>query len=591
MKRLTLLLLLAALATSVFANELADRLRTHIEYLADDAREGRGIGTKGLDDAAEYIAQQFKAIGLEPAFDGSYFQEFEMGWGFALGEHNRLTYKDKTIDTKSGVMPLGFSAAGEVTAPVLFAGYGITAPEYEYDDYENFDVKGAIVLCLRKEPGEFDSTSKFEGVNSTLHATLRTKASNAKQHGALAMLLVEGPLYADTTEEEELVAPASNEAYIDCGIPVLRITRKAVSELFPEFELAKLQRSIDSNTQPRSLEITKDSVTMVTDLSREAVAVKNVGAVLRGGNDVLVIGAHYDHLGYGQSGSLDEKTNVIHNGADDNASGVAGMLETMRMLKATSVNSTVLAVAFTAEETGLGGSGHLVKHFPMDLERVRMMLNLDMVGRLNEKDEFTVLACKSAEEFSGIVERAKEGTGLTISCKGDGYGPSDHMNFYLAGKPVLFFFSGAHADYHKSTDDAHLINYDGAAKITELAYNVLREIDAEKSPLTYVKTSEPPDQGGGSFRVWFGSIPDYSQPDTLLGVLLSGAREGGPAAEAGIKGGDLLIRMGKVTLNNIYDFVFALRTYAPGDTVEVEYVRDDKRELTQVVLKAPPQKH
>ena len=570
---------------------MIERLRADIEYLADDAREGRGIGTKGLDDAAVYIAEQMKAAGLEPAFGDSYFQEFDMGWGFTLGEKNFITYKGQTFDTKNGVMPTGFSAPGEVTGQVIFVGYGIIAEEFEYDDFADVDVNGAIVLCMRKEPGEFDSTSKFDGINVTAHSTLRAKAGNAKLKGAKALLLVDGPMYADTAQAEELEVPSSTEAYIDCGIPVLRITRKAVKELWPEFELAKLQRSIDSNTQPRSLEVTQDSVSLSTDLSRETVVVKNVGGVIHGGDDILVIGAHYDHLGYGQSGSLDENPHVIHNGADDNASGVAGMLEVARTLKNTPINSTLLAVAFTAEETGLGGSSHLVKNFPLDMDRVRMMLNLDMVGRLNEKNEFTVLSCKSAEEFSEIVERAAIGTDLTITCKGDGYGPSDHMNFYLAEKPVLFFFTGAHSDYHKSTDDAHLINYEGEVKITTLAVNTLREIDALNNPLTYVKSSEPPQQGGGSFRVYFGSIPDYSQPDSLLGVLLSGTREGGPASEAGITGGDLLVRMGKVTLNNIYDFVFALRTYAPGDTVEVEYVREAKHELANVVLKAPAQKH
>jgi aminopeptidase YwaD len=585
------LILILCFSAVAQADELSDNLKRHVYYLADDAREGRGIGTKGLDDAADYIAAQMKEIGLTPPFDGSYYQEFDMGWGFEMGANNKLVYGEKSATTEDGVMPTGFSSAGSVTAQVLFAGYGITAPEFEYDDYAEIDVNNAIVLVMRKEPGEFDSTSKFEGLNTTLHAALRTKASNAKQHGAAAMLLVDGPLYADSTQAEELVAPPSNEAYIDCGIPVLRITRKKVAELFPEFELAKLQRSIDSNTQPRSLEVTKDSVMLSTDLKRESVDVKNVGGLIEGDDNVLVLGAHYDHLGFGQSGSLDEKLNVIHNGADDNASGVAGILETARMLKKTPIGSTVLVVAFTAEETGLGGSSHLVKHFPFDMARVKMMLNLDMVGRLNDKAEFTVLSCKSAEEFSGIVDRASQETGLTITCKGDGYGPSDHMNFYLAEKPVLFFFTGAHADYHKSTDDADLINYEGAAQITRLAYNTLREIDSFSTPLTYVKSSEPPDQGGGAFRAYFGSIPDYAQPDSLIGVLLSGAREGGPAATAGIKGGDLLVRMGKVKLNNIYDFVFALKTYAPGDTVEVEYMRENKNEVAQVVLKAPPQKH
>ena len=347
---------------------------------------------------------------------------------------------------------------------------------------------------------------------------------------------------------------------------------------------------VDSKTQPRSIDVVEDSVTFYPDLSREEVDVKNVAGILRGGDNILVVGAHYDHLGYGQSGSLDEKLNVIHNGADDNASGVAGMLETASMLKAQPLNATVLFVAFTAEETGLGGSGHLVKNFPLPFENVRLMLNLDMVGRLNEKNDFTVLSCKSAEELADLVTRAAVGTGLNITCKGDGYGPSDHMNFYLAEKPVLFFFTGAHADYHKSTDDAELVNYDGEAKVVQLAVNVLRELDAAASPLTYVKATEPAEQGGGSFRVYFGSIPDYAQPDSLIGVLLSGTKEGGPAALAGIKGGDLLVRMGKVTLNNIYDFVFALRTYAPGDTVDVEYVRECKHELANVVLKTPPMK-
>ncbi len=589
MKRLTFLCLLITLVTAIYAQSNEQRIRADVEYLADDAREGRGIGTKGLNDAADYIADQMKKMGLEPAFAGSYFQEFDMGWGFTMGEKNFVKYKEQTVDTKSGVMPTGFSAAGEVTGVVVFAGYGIIAPEFEYDDFADVDVNGAIVLCMRKEPGEFDSTSKFDGINVTAHSTLRAKAGNAKLKGAKALLLVDGPLYADSAMAEELTPPSSNEAYIDCGMPVLRITRNAVKQLWPEFELDKLQRSIDSNTQPRSLAVTEDSVTMSTDLSRETVKVKNVAGIIRGGDDILVVGAHYDHLGYGQSGSLDENPHIIHNGADDNASGVAGMLETARQLKEKPINSTVLACAFTAEETGLGGSSHLVKNFPLDMTKVRMMLNLDMVGRLNDKNEFTVLSCKSAEEFSSIVDRAAVGTDLTITCKGDGYGPSDHMNFYLADKPVLFFFTGAHADYHKSTDDADKINYSGEVKVTNLAVNVLREIDAFHNPLTYVKSAEPPDQGGGSFRVYFGSIPDYSQPDTLLGVLLSGTREGGPAATAGIKGGDLLVRMGKVTLNNIYDFVFALRTYAPGDTVEVEYIRDSKHEVAQVGLKAPVQ--
>jgi hypothetical protein len=316
--------------------------------------------------------------------------------------------------------------------------------------------------------------------------------------------------------------------------------------------------------------------------------VKNVGCVIPGNENILVLGAHYDHLGHGQSGSLDEKKDAIHNGADDNASGTAAIIEAARLLKQKPIESTVIIVAFTAEETGLGGSNYLVKHFPLDMENVKAMVNLDMVGRV-KNNKLSVLGCKSAEEFPDLVARANKKVKLDITCTGDGYGPSDHMSFYLADKPVLFLFSGAHEDYHRASDDTDKLNIEGMQKATDLAVAILRELDNHDEQLTFVKTAEPPSPGAGRFRVYFGSIPDYAQPDTLFGVLLSGVREGGPAANAGIEGGDLLVRMGKVKLNNIYDMVFALRTYAPGDTVEVAYIRNQVEMTTQAVLQEPKQ--
>lgn len=589
MKKLFYLLcVLSLLSLSAYADPVQENLYKHVSFLADDAQEGRGIGTKGLDDAADYIANQFKEIGLEPAFDGSYFQPFEMGWGVELKADNALISGEMRIDTSDGIMPLGFSASDSITAPVVFVGYGITAPEYNYDDYADVDAKGAIVLCLRYEPGQFDTNSVFEGVNYSTHSALRSKASNAKYHGAIGLLLVEGPLWASENGAEVFAPPAKDEPYIDCGMPAFWITRSAVATLFPEFELGKLQRSIDTNTLPRSMGITEEGqqLTMVAHLSRESVQVKNVGGVLPGNDEIVVIGAHYDHLGYGQSGSLDEQTNVIHNGADDNASGVAGVIEAARLIKAEPASATFLFTTFTAEETGLGGSNYLVKHFPLDMDKVRAMINLDMVGRMNDK-RLVLQACKTAEEFDGIVEAANQPLGLEITCKGDGYGPSDHMSFYLEEKPVLFLFTGAHEDYHKSTDDTDKINFEGLEYCTRLTANLAEGIANYPTELTYVKTEAPQAPEGGAYRVSFGSIPDFAQPDTLIGVLLSGAREGGPAYSAGIRGGDLLTKMGDVILNNLYDLVFALKTYAPGDTVEVHYIREGEEQVTQAVLAAP----
>lgn len=574
-------LALFALAASLWAEDTENHLRRHVYYLADDAREGRGIGTKGLEEAADYIAAEFRGISLQPAFDGSFFQPFEMGWGVTLGAGNRLASSSVALDTASGIMPLGFSSRGDVHGAVVFAGYAITAPEYEYDDFAGVETENRIVLCLTGEPGEFDTASVFEGVSYTSHATLRAKASNARLHGATALLVVEGPIYAGTAAEV-LKAPRSDEPYMDCGIPAMRATRAALSEFYPEFDLNAVQKFIDGNTAPRSFELKGDTLDLSVDITRESVQVRNVAGIIPGDSNVVVIGAHYDHLGYGQSGSLDEKPGEVHNGADDNASGVAAIIEAARKLTEQPAAPTVLAVAFTAEETGLGGSRHIVDHFPLNLDRVRLMINLDMVGRVRE-NKLTVTGCKTAEEFPTLVESAAMASRFDVTCKGDGYGPSDHMNFYLVDKPVLFLFSGAHEDYHRSSDDADKLNYPDMARVAGFTADLVRTIGSVEHPLTFVKSTEPP-QGGGRFRSSFGSIPDFSQPDSLIGMLLSGVRDGGPAAKAGLVRGDLLRRLGKVTVNNIYDLTYALQIYAPGDTVTVEYVREGELHSVSAVL-------
>jgi aminopeptidase YwaD len=581
--RFALALMLALLIVNVAsAANIADHLRQHEFYLADSARDGRGIGTKGLDSAAAYIAKQFQEIGLQPAFNGSYFQPFDMGWGVTLTGENDLVVRQQKIDTASGLMPYGFSSAATVRGPIVFAGYGITAPEYSYDDYANVDTKGAIVLCLTGEPGEYDTTSVFAGVSHTTHSGLRSKATNAKLHDAAGLLFVEGPVYAGN-EKEVLRAPRTDEPYMDCGIPAARITREAVAKLFPEFDLLALQKFIDGKTAPRSVALKGDTVTFAVNLNRKSVTVKNIGAILPGDSSVIVIGAHYDHLGYGQSGSLEDKPGRVHPGADDNASGTSSIIETARLLKAKPSHSTIFFASFTAEEVGLGGSAHLAKNFPSGIKRVKAMVNLDMVGRMQDK-KMTVTGCKTADEFKDLVPQAAKDVGFEVTCKGDGYGPSDHMSFYLEGVPVLFLFTGVHKDYHKASDTPDKINYPDMANIVQFTANLARVIDNNSKPLTYVKTSEPPEKGNGRFRSSFGSIPDFSQPDSVKGMLLSGVRDGGAAAQAGLQKGDLLLRLGKVTINNIYDLTYALQIYAPGDSVTVAYRRGTEEKSAKAIL-------
>jgi aminopeptidase YwaD len=578
---LRVLFLLACSASVVKAAAVEDSLRGHVYYLADDAREGRGIGTRGLDEAADYIAAALQRMGLQPAFDSSYFQPFDMGWGVTLGPGNAVTLGDIRLDTASGIMPIGFSSAGTVRGPVIFAGYGITAPEYNYDDFAGVESSGAVLLCLTGEPGEYDTSSIFEGVNYTSHAALRAKATNARLHGAAALLLVEGPIYAGTGTET-LRSPRSDEPYADCGLPALRLTREAVAKLFPDFDLLALQKFIDEHSAPRSLPLKNDTLTVAVDLSRRTVEVKNVGAVIPGDSEIIVIGAHYDHLGYGQSGSLEKQPGLIHNGADDNASGVASILEAARQLIKKPVHSTVFIASFTAEETGLNGSAYLVKHFPHGVYRVRAMINLDMVGRVRN-NALTVMGCNTAAEFENIVKAADEDVGLKITCKGGGYGPSDHMSFFTADRPVLFLFSGAHEDYHRASDDANKINYKDMVRVVDFTVNLVRGIDEVSPALTFERALEPPPQAT-HFRSSFGSIPDFSQADSVKGVLLGGVREGGAAQRAGLDRGDLLVKLGKVTIGNLYDLVYALQVYAPGDTVEVHYLRAGQERTAQAVL-------
>jgi aminopeptidase YwaD len=575
------LLFAVCLAHITYAASAEKNLHQHENFLAADAQEGRGIGTAGLDRSAEYIASVLKSIGLQPAFDSSYFQPFDMGWGVTLGPDNAISLQNQRFDTSSGIMPLGFSSAGTVHVPVIFAGYGITAPEYSYDDYATVKPESMIVLCMTGEPGEFDTSSVFEGVNYTTHASLRAKATNAKLHGATAMLVVEGPIYGGKGPES-LRPPRSDEPYSDCGIPALRVTRQTVTALFPYLDLEALQKFIDENTAPRSLALKSDTLTVSVDLTRRTVEVQNVAGIIPGDSSIIVIGAHYDHLGFGQSGSLEQTPGLIHNGADDNASGVSSILEIARQLKEKPVHSTVMIAAFTAEETGLGGSNHLVKNFPHGVYRVRAMINLDMVGRVRN-NKLTVMGCNTATEFEQIVKDANQKIKLDITCKGGGYGPSDHMAFFTADRPVLFLFSGAHEDYHRATDDADKINYKDMKRVVELTANLTRGIDEVSPALTFVRALEPPPQAS-RFRSSFGSIPDFSQADSVKGVLLGGVREGGAAQKAGLERGDLLVQVGKVSIGNLYDLTYALQIYAPGDTVEVRYLRSGEEKISQAIL-------
>ncbi|HET7224896.1 MAG TPA: M28 family peptidase, partial [Candidatus Eisenbacteria bacterium] len=547
--------------------------------LADPRWEGRGVGTAGLEQAASWIAYQMRDAGLAPAFGGDWRQSFEVTTGVRVGEPSGIDIGGEHWDEGDDFEPLGFSANGTLTAQVVFAGYGITAAEYHYDDYANLDVRDKIVLVLRNEPNEMDSTSIFDGDVNTPYSDPRTKAINAREHGALGLLLVNGPRYHIG---EPLQRPRPDgSGYMSSGLVAAQISEQVAQKLLGRASLAQYQMAIDHDTRPHNGPL-PDSARIEVTLERTRADIANVAGTIPGRDTsrAIVVGAHYDHLGWGNESSLAPGVHAIHPGADDNASGVAALLGTARALARRAASGqppehTLVFCAFTGEEMGLVGSSHFVDDPPLPLERVETMVNADMVGRLRN-DKLVVMGAGTASEFKTLLKDVNgAGFGFDLKTSDDGYGPSDHSSFYKRNLPVLMLFTGAHADYHKPSDTPDKINDAGLWKVTRFETALVESLDARPKPRfehaqsdsSYMRLS----RGGSGYGAYLGTIPDYTQ--TEGGVLLSGVREGSPADRAGIKGGDVIVKFDGVKIDNIYDYTFALRARKPGQQVRVTVKR------------------
>jgi hypothetical protein len=424
--------------------------------LASPRMEGRGAGTAGLDSAAALIAGEMRWLGLKPGGeDGTYFQKFDVTTGVTVGTPCAIAVGAKSFDLGDRFQPIGFSSNGTLTAPVVFAGYGISAPGYDYDDYAGIDVHDKLVLVMTNEPGEMDSTNRFDGSINTPHAELRTKAINAREHGALGLLVVNGPRYH---RGEPLPRPRSDGGgYMTCGLLAGVISEDVAAALLEPagLDLAQLQLGIDGATHPHSVALPGPATVTVT-LKRTRATIRNVVGWIAGKdtNRTLVIGAHYDHLGYGDEHSLAPDSHLPHLGADDNASGVAAMLSVAGWKTQWGrpdfgpVHNLVFC-AFAGEELGLVGSSHFVDDPTRPLESMDAMLNMDMVGRLRG-EKLMVMGVGTATEFPTLVQKANQTFGFDLKTSSDGYGPSDHQSFYKRKVPVLALFTGAHADYHKA---------------------------------------------------------------------------------------------------------------------------------------------
>ncbi|MBI5472804.1 MAG: M20/M25/M40 family metallo-hydrolase, partial [Ignavibacteriae bacterium] len=553
-----------------------------VKFLASDELEGRGTGSAGNKKAAEYIVEQFTAFGLKPAGPGgSWYQPFEFVSAVQLGKNNSLSIAPmigpkRPLLVDKDFRPLGFSSNASVKGSAVFAGYGISAPEKNYDDYANLDVTGKVVIALRYGPDGNDMHSEYYKFTS-----FRNKARYARDKGAAALILVD-PL------DDDLVKLSYDQSFATSGIPCLTMHRNLLERILEPLnrDLNQIRDSIKSSRKPVAIDLPELTVDLSTEIIKVMGTTANVIGKIDGDdeklkNEHLIIGAHFDHLGFGGpgSGSLQPDVHEIHNGADDNASGSAGLLEVAQRF-GTSTDKprrTILFLAFSGEEMGTLGSQYYTNNPVMPLNTSMAMLNMDMIGRMKD-NSITVSGVGTAALWNDLVKKANAETDtLTIKTVADGFGPSDHASFYTKDIPVLFFFTGNHPDYHKPSDDWDKINVSDEARVVRYVYRIANELQQVAEKPAFIKTQTTASMGGGDgrgFTVTLGVVPDYGA--TVEGMRIDGTRAGGPAEKAGLKAGDVITKLAKKKVMNIYDYMGVLTELKTGDVVEIEVLRDGK---------------
>jgi hypothetical protein len=578
----------------------AERLKVDVSYLADDAREGREPGTQGIEAAARYIATTFQDAGLKPAAGGDgFFQPFSISGRPTLDGNPALAIQgpgaeglEGRLNTDFRPLAIGTSAALD-NVPVVFAGYGITAKEpgrLDYDDYARIDVKGKVVLVLRREPHPADPGNPFHGPENTKYATFQHKATNAFQHGAAGVLLV-NDVEGSGAGADALLGFNAAGSEPNSNIPFVMLTREFGDKLLAaagEPGLAQLETELNADLKPRTHQLKGVLVREQFVVKENGIPTRNVVGVLEGvgphAGETVVIGGHYDHLGHGglMSGSLAFLSRQIHNGADDNASGTAMVLELARRLGARrdALPRRVVFIAFSGEEKGLLGSRYYVEHPLFPLESTVMMVNCDMVGRLNDKNDLTMIGTGTTPGIDVLVAALGKSAGLnvkTIAAMTDGFGGSDHESFYNKNVPVLFAFTGIHGDYHRPSDDSDRINYAGMGRIADylelIALDIIRR--PERPSFTRLTQSHAANPAVGRPPTTLGVMPDYGHEETD-GLKLADVRAGGAAEKAGLKGGDLIIKLGDKPVSSIRDYMETMGRFRGGETIEVVVKREGK---------------
>lgn len=582
------LLLVAVVASAQSQQEAStSRLQQHVSYLASDALDGRRTGTAGANDAARYIAGEFARLGLRPGTSGPasrrgsqviarYLQSFPYVAGVELGKKNELL----TGPTSQALVlgdewtPLGSSANGNVSGSLVFVGYGIKAAELNHNDYEGLPVSGNIALTLAGTPDGNNPHGRFFRFND-----LHWKAIAARDAGAKALLVIATD---PNFKHERLERINYDNLAGEAGLPIAVISQQALAKIAPGLDLNDL-RKLAGAKQQSTVKTIAGPFTLITDVVRKQVPAYNVIGILDGSdpalkNETIIIGAHYDHLGRGGEGSLAQRSGEIHHGADDNASGTAGVIELARMFTSERPRPkrTIVFIAFGGEEEGLLGSNYYVNHPVSPLANTVAMMNMDMIGRTKDR-KLVIGGVGSAKEWRDIIAQgtADSSRSFDLTLNEDGFGPSDHSSFYGKQIPVLFFWTGTHNDYHKPSDTFEKINYADQTRIVNLVAYIARSLDTAPQRITYTTAKAPAAPRTGGFRVYLGTIPNYA--DSNDGLLIDGIRDDSPAAKAGLKAGDRIVKIGTRDVKNVYDYTFALGEMKAGEEYAIEVVRGKDR--------------
>ncbi|MEC7883881.1 MAG: M28 family peptidase [Verrucomicrobiota bacterium] len=578
-----------------------DDIKRHVAFLASDELEGRRTGSKGIRMAAKYIREQLVASGLEPlgSDDDSYDHTFEFTGGVELVKpDNKMilrghTGEDHSFDLDKDFRPLAFSANGQIEGEVVFAGYGLTKPGklgVGYNSYGDLKVKDKIVMVLRYVPEEI-SVDRRQELNR--YAGLRYKALIARNNGAKALLIVTGP---NSPNAGELAKLNFDTSMAGAGIPVVSISGEMGNSLVQFYgkSLKELQTSLDKENPHavHGLSLPGIVLSIKTNIKRIRKKDSNIIAMLPpnektqlgDSSEYVMLGAHYDHLGLGETGGFGIKgeEGLVHNGADDNASGVAALLEmanylaSRRKIHPEEFKRGIIFSFWSGEELGLIGSARYAANPTVDLNQVIAYLNFDMVGRLRN-NKLTLQGVGSSTRWKKLIERRNVLAGFDLTIQQDPYLPTDTTSFYPKGIPVLAWFTGSHKEYHRPADDPDTLNYEGIERITQFASNMVQDLVVESERPDYIKV-EKTSQGGSrdAIRVYLGTIPDYASED-VKGVLLSGVRGGAPADKAGVKAGDIIVFFAGKEITNIYDYTYALDAVKVGKPVTMEVLRKGKR--------------